>query len=93
LLKGYRNVTQRNTEYDLHSDPNLKPILYACQESNTNSYKIYQTTLKFTVPKSPSHKFWSQSGLRKDDGKFEDSIEVEISGLGGSEGDAKGHAL
>jgi hypothetical protein len=93
LLKGYRHVTQRNTEYDLQSDPILDPILSACQEANTNSHKIYQTTLKFAVPKSPSHKFWSQNGLRKDDGKFEDSIEVEISGFGGSEGDAKGHAL
>jgi hypothetical protein len=45
------------------------------------------------MPKSPSHEFWSQSGLAIEDGKFEDSIMVDIVAFGGSDVDAKGHAV
>jgi hypothetical protein len=55
--------------------------------------KLWEASVSLNVPPDGKHEFWSRKVLRREDGKYENGIPINITAFGSSEIDARENAM
>jgi hypothetical protein len=97
-VSNYKYLNDKSYKFTLESEPILKPILQANYDNNRNqesnhSGQLWKSIIDFSIPKAEDHEFWHRSGLNRMDGKFRNSVPLQVYAFGASKEEARTFAF